>query len=122
MYEKTISVDFRIYQVTLTANFTLLYNLFDAATKADYNSIINTGLESFPAITGRPHNTYKRNPIDGYIVSQTNNLIVTDVNGYAEETYLNGVQYTMPVWHWPKKLYVKSAAASDTAIVRIFFS
>lgn len=125
MYEKTIAVDFRIYEINLEATFKTVYDLLDENSKINYNRIVyQNGLATNQEIAGRPHSKYRRNPIDGYIVSSQYELEVTCDANLAVETYDAGVEYTVPVWHWPIKTYVRTAnvQGADTAIVRIFFS
>lgn len=127
MYEKSIGADFRIYSLTLTGTPTLVYNLFDATTKADYNEIVGLktealGLIANRTITGTPQDRYIRHVVDGYVESYTNPFNVYS-DAYptisAYEIVPKNLQYTLPVYDWPHKTYL---SGSGEVLIRLFFS
>jgi hypothetical protein len=123
MYNSSIAVDFRIYSIIIPSTPTLVYNLLTGAQKEDYDKIMcEDGLRTNKQVAGHPRDTYLRNPVDGYIISYANGFEVSSDGQFAWETAFQNVEYTVPVWHWPKKTYVKSTVGSVSAIIRIFLS
>lgn len=127
MYEKTIASDYRIYELTLSGTPTLVYDLFDTATKADYDAIVGMketdyGLKAKRTIVGKPHDRYIRHVVDGYVESYTNAFNVYS-DAYptitATEIVAKNFQYTIPTYDWPHKTYL---SGSGSVIIRLFFS
>jgi hypothetical protein len=98
-----------------------LKDLLSSEDRQDYENIVNTtGLASHRNISGRPHQSYVRTPIDGYIVSYTYPFFVGSKQSGPFEPSTTGVQYTFPVYFWTEKTWVYG---TDTdAIVKVFFS
>lgn len=124
MYEKTIAAENKIFKITTIANTsTLIYDLFSAQDKAEYDALLTLGVSVQPLLYASINNDkiIPRTPIDGYIICQNADLFVsTSING-ATDLCVFGTQYTFPVYFWPHKFYIRSAYASE-CIVRIFFS
>jgi hypothetical protein len=121
MYERTIAGEFRIYTVTTTVTPTPLYDLLSVGDKLDFDNLLNTG-ETIQPFNYASTNTkvQVRVPVDGYMVSESDFKVRSHVTG-IDETAKANVQYTVPVYFWPKKTWVSSDSGA-TLTVRIFFS
>jgi len=122
MYDKTIANDFRIYPITIITTPTLVYDLLAGSSKTNYDEIVNDGLASKPAMVAKAKKNYKRDPIDGYIISENGSFNVLADGNHASETVAQDVQYTIPVYHWPKKTWVSVDAGTLSAVIRVFFN
>ena len=123
MYEKTISGEDRIYQITVPMTPTLIYDLLSPTDQADYDSILQVGIPLQPL--NYPALSYDKNrfrvPVDGYITSFNGDIYISTSSNGAQDQILKDFQYVFPVYFWPHKHWV--SASSDTiSIVRIFFS
>ncbi len=123
MYEKTISGETRIYEIIIPAMPTLVYDLLQPGDKADYENLLNTGIEVQPLLYPSLNTDRKivRVPVDGYIISSISNFNVSTSESGAADTALKDLQYTFPVYFWLNKHWV-SADSEITATIRIFFS
>lgn len=122
MYEKTIACEQRSYAIVIPNTPTLVYNLLGTNDKAEYDSILNTGLTVEPLIYGAYNPSVNvRTPVDGYITSYSSSFNVRLASSGVDETILANSLYTCPVYFWPHKTWV-SAATNTNAIIRIFFS
>lgn len=123
MYEKTIAGEDRIYQITVSMTPTLIYDLLSPEDKADYDSILRTGVKvqplNYPALNGDVNRF--RTAIDGYITSVNGDLYISTSATGAQDRIAKDFQYVFPVYFWPHKHWV-SAASSTISLVRIFFS
>jgi len=123
MYEKTIAGEDRIYEITIPETPTLIYDLLSEGDKADYDNLINVGIEVQPLVNPSYNADKKRyrTPVDGYIVNVNSNFHVATSQSGASDLALKDLQYTFPVYFWLNKHWVYSDTA-NAAIIRIFFS
>lgn len=126
MYDKTIAADHRIYNISIPSisTGTKILDLLNTDQLNEYRSIITTGLESNPSIRGKPHQLYKRIPVDGYILCPLKSILVGHASTCCFEPVPIGIQYVCPFYFWPEKVYVKATndETSVDAYIRIFFS
>ena len=123
MYEKTISGETRIYQITIPGTPTLVYDLLQSADKTDYDNLLTTGVKvqplSYPSLNSDKN--VVRVPVDGYILNTSSNFYVSTSQNGAIDTALANLQYTFPVYFWLNKHWVYADSPTQ-AIIRIFFS
>lgn len=121
MYERTIAGEYKIYTVTTTVTPTTVYDLLSVGDKADFDNLLNVGetIQPFPYASNNTK-VQVRFPVDGYMVSTSAFKVRSHVSG-VDENVLANIQYTIPVYFWPKKTWVSSSTGAILT-VRIFFS
>lgn len=123
MYEKTIGNEHRIYAITIPETPTLVLDLLSAPDRTDYNALVTgDGARFYEPIDFVPNDkSFKRIPVDGYILSNANAWYAgTSPTGFFEVIPIDE-RFTVPVSFWLNKTYI-SAPAPIAGIIRIFFS
>lgn len=125
MYDKSIAETFRIYRLTIAANTgpVSFLSLLDATQREDYDLITNEKIPAIRSIEGRPHQSYKRVVVDGYILSPDDLRIYHNAATSDYEDTVPGVHYTFPVYFWTEQVFIENTNGLDVDFVtRIFFS
>lgn len=123
MYEKTIAGEHRAYEVQVTSTPTTIYDLLSPTDKADYDSLLKTGVSIQPRIDlpSKNEDVRYRVPIDGYIKPSTGNVNIRLTALGLDESVSQGNEYTCPVYFWPSKTWLSNTTPTH-CIIRIFFS
>lgn len=124
MYDKTTAGEFRNYEITAPVSPDLVYNLLSPIDKIDYDSILDVGTQIQPLHYPSQNTSIRyKVPVDGTMVSMSGAFSIRSMAAIsgASEIVSQTVKYECPLYFWPHKTYV-SSAASTKIIVKVLFS